>query len=204
MPEFHHPDPSCKAIARTSAPRDANDQRPARRIFISYRRTDTPHIAGRLFDRLVARFGAANVFIDVDSIEPGVDYTRAIFDAIDRCDVLLALIGMHWLDAVDEHSRRRLDDPDDLVGLEISTALERPIRVVPVLVDGAAAPRRADLPDVLALLAHRQSVRLNHLTFSAGVTALIASVERAPAVPPCAEADDAAPRPGHDRGVGDL
>ena len=119
-----------REVAETEAPRG--------RIFISYRRSDTPHVAGRLFDRLVARFGAGNVFIDVDTIEPGLDFTDAIADAVGACDVLLALIGSHWLDAADDRGRRRLDDPDDLVVVEIATALQRQIRVIPVLVDGAA------------------------------------------------------------------
>jgi hypothetical protein len=146
---------------------------------ISYRRSDTPHVAGRLFDRLVARFGAGKVFIDVDTIEPGLDFTDAIADAVGACDVLLALIGSHWLDAADDRGRRRLDDPDDLVVVEIATALQRQIRVIPVLVDGAAPPRRDDLPKLLASLARRQTVRLDHATFSAGVGVLLAAVERA-------------------------
>jgi hypothetical protein len=81
----------------------------------------TPH-AGRLYDRLVTRFGAGNVFMDVDSIEPGLDYGEAIDKAVGSCDVLLVVIGTRWLDAVDEHNRRRLDDPDDLIMLEIATA----------------------------------------------------------------------------------
>lgn len=82
-------------------------QPPAGRIFLSYRRADAQHIAGRLFDRLEARFGSGNVFMDVDSIEPGLDYGEAIDKAVGSCDVLLAVIGNGWLGAVDEHDRRR-------------------------------------------------------------------------------------------------
>ena len=115
---------------------------PVGRIFISYRRVDTPHVAGRLFDRLEARFGAGNIFMDVDSIDPGLDFAEAIERAVGSCDVLLALIGRHWSDIVDEQGRRRLDDPEDFVALEIRTALRRKIRVIPVLVDGAPPPDR--------------------------------------------------------------
>ena len=111
---------------------------PSGRIFISYRRGDTSATAGRLFDRLEGRFGVGSVFMDVDTIEPGLDFVEVIGGAVGSCDVLLALIGARWLGAVDEHGRRRLDDPDDFVVLEITTALERGIRVIPVLVDGAA------------------------------------------------------------------
>ena len=114
----------------------------AGRIFISYRRADTPHVAGRLFDRLATRFGAGHVFMDVDSIEPGLDFAETIEAAVGACDVLLVLIGPNWVEAVDEQGRRRLEDPDDFVALEITAALRRRIRVIPVLVDGAPSPRR--------------------------------------------------------------
>jgi TIR domain len=148
------------------------------RIFLSYRRTDAQHIAGRLFDRLESRFGAGNVFMDVDSIEPGLDYGEVIDKAVGSCDVLLAVIGNGWLGAVDEYDRRRLDDPDDLIVLEIATALNRDIRVIPVLIDGAAPPRRNDLPEVLAPLARRQAVRLDHASFNAAMTTLLTALER--------------------------
>src|SRR6185312_6039062 len=152
---------------------------PAGRIFISYRREDTPHVAGRLFDRLEMRFGAGNIFMDVDSIEPGMDFAEAIEDAVGACDVLLVLIGPHWVDAIDENGRRRLADPDDFVALEITAALRRQIRVVPVLVDGVSQLRRRELPETLATLARRQSVRLDHTSFAAGVAALVIALERA-------------------------
>ena len=91
-------------------------------VFISYRRRDTAPYARLLREELRRRFGAAAVFMDVDSIEPGLDYGEAIDKAVGSCDVLLVVIGTRWLDAVDEHNRRRLDDPDDLIMLEIATA----------------------------------------------------------------------------------
>jgi YVTN family beta-propeller protein len=148
------------------------------RIFLSYRREDTRHIAGRLFDRLVGRFGVGNVFMDVDSIEPGLDFRVAVRSAVGGCDVLLALIGDRWLGATDEQGRRRLDDPDDLVVLEVNTALQRQIRVIPVLVGGAAAPRRHELPDVLADLAYRNGVRLDHETFNTDLSTLMTALDR--------------------------
>jgi hypothetical protein len=75
------------------------EAQPTGRIFLSYRRVDTAHVAGRLFDRLEARFGAGTVFMDVDSIEPGIDFTEAIEAAVGSCGVLLALIGPRWVDA---------------------------------------------------------------------------------------------------------
>jgi hypothetical protein len=115
-------------------------------IFISYRRQDTRHLAGRLYDRLADRFGEAQVFIDVAAIELGADFGEEIFRSISACSVLLAVIGPDWLTAADERGHRRLDNPDDAVRLEIETALARGLLVIPILADGAAMPGLYDLP----------------------------------------------------------
>jgi formylglycine-generating enzyme required for sulfatase activity len=128
------------------------------RIFLSYRRDDSRADAGRLFDRLGQYFGRDNLFMDVDTIALGVDFVQAIQDAVGSCDVLLAVIGRQWLTSTDPQGQRRLDNPEDFVRLEITTALERRIRVIPVLVGGAAMPRSAELPDVLQPLARRQTL----------------------------------------------
>jgi TIR domain len=75
--------------------------------------------------------------VDVDTIEPGLDFAEAIASAVGSCQVLLALIGDRWLGSTDRTGRRKLDDSNDLVRLEIQAALERNIRVIPVLVDGS-------------------------------------------------------------------
>jgi hypothetical protein len=102
------------------------------RVFISYRRHDCAGHAGRLYDHLVERFGDDGVFMDIDAIEPGADFGERIENAIDMCSVLIALIGDQWLDIADSGGRRRLDNPSDLVRLEIGGALRRrDIRVIP-------------------------------------------------------------------------
>src|SRR5687768_11964174 len=90
------------------------------RVFISYRRQESSDIAGRLYDHLAAHFGEDQVFMDVDAIPPGVDFAEVIGEAVTTCEVLLAVIGPRWLDATDQHGRRRLDDPDDIVRLELA------------------------------------------------------------------------------------
>ncbi len=149
-----------------------------RAVFLSYRREETRHIAGRLADRLTERLGSTQVFMDVDTIEPGADFAAATVREVASCDVLIALIGPIWSTITDPRGRRRLDDPDDLVVLEIQTALEREIRVIPVLVDGAVMPERYDLPQGLQPLALRNAVRLDHETFRTDVATLLDAVER--------------------------
>lgn len=149
-----------------------------RAVFLSYRREETRHIAGRLADRLIERLGSTQVFMDVDTIEPGAGFAAATVREVASCDVLIALIGPIWSTIADPRGRRRLDDPDDLVVLEILAALERGIRVIPVLVDGAVMPDRYDLPQGLQGLALRNAVQLDHETFRTDVATLLDAVER--------------------------
>src|SRR6185437_9100205 len=130
-------------------------------VFVSYRREDGGDAAGRLADRLVDRLGAERVFMDVDAIEPGMDYVEAITRAVEACDVLVAVIGPSWLSAAGKHGRR-LDDPHDWVRVEVGTALKRGVRVIPVLMGGAVMPGRDDLPDDLADLARRSALHIRH------------------------------------------
>jgi hypothetical protein len=119
----------------------------SRNIFISYRRDDSSASAGRLYDRLSAHFPKNQIFIDVDNLDPGVDFVDTIEQSVGSCDVLIAVIGNRWLISSEADGGRRLDNPDDFVRLEIATALKRNIRVIPVLVDGASMPPPRDLPD---------------------------------------------------------
>jgi TIR domain len=113
----------------------------AGRVFISYRQHDTAYPAGWLYDQLADHLGRDQVFKDIDSIQLGDDFVEVITRAVESCDVLLALIGDAWLTITDEHGRRRLDDPDDFVRLEIEAALTRKVRVIPILVEGPGCPR---------------------------------------------------------------
>ena len=119
------------------------------RIFISYRRADSAPYAGRIYDRIVSRFGKQIVFMDVDTIEAGLDFVEVLQNAIQSCDALVALIGSQWLNIKDDQGKRRLDDPKDFVRMEIAAALNRGIRVIPVLIDGVTMPHPIELPDNL-------------------------------------------------------
>ncbi|HZC98808.1 MAG TPA: TIR domain-containing protein [Actinomycetes bacterium] len=143
------------------------------RIFISYRREETAYPAGWLYDRLVDRFGSGQIFKDVDSIQLGDDFVEVITRAVGSCDVLLTLIGDQWLTITDDHGRRRLDDPDDFVRLEIEAALTRKVRVIPILVDGARMPRADDLPDSLSALVRRQALELSPSRFEFDTSRLL-------------------------------
>jgi hypothetical protein len=130
------------------------------RVFISYRREDTSGQAGRLYDALADKLGAENVFMDVDTIDIGVEFKHAIEAAVSSCDVLFVMIGPRWLTAADTRGERRLSRTDDYVRLEVETALGRNIRVVPALVAGAAMPVADDLPGTLSALTLRNAVEM--------------------------------------------
>jgi TIR domain len=159
-------------------------------IFVSYRRQEGSHLAGRVYDHLIDRFGQDQVFIDVDTIEPGVDFAEEISRAVAACRVLLAIIGTDWLTVVDGQGRRRLDDPDDFVRLEVGAALDRGVRVIPILTEGAVMPTRHDLPESLTGLARRNALIIRHESFRSDVGRLITAIEWVLAAPGVAAASN--------------
>src|SRR4051794_33394012 len=156
-----------------------------RTIFISYRREDTAGETGRLFDDLVRSFDEGSVFMDVSAIDPGADFREAIDENVGSCGVLLAIIGPAWCSIKNEAGTRRLDDPNDLVRLEIASALARKIAVIPVLVHDAKMPRPEDLPENLKELSFRNSVEITHTRWNSDVQLLTQALQRyvAPSAP---------------------
>jgi uncharacterized membrane protein YeaQ/YmgE (transglycosylase-associated protein family) len=129
-------------------------------VFISYRRTDSADVAGRIYDRLLGGFSKSTVFKDVDSIPLGFDFKEYLEEKVSECSVLLAIIGDRWLGASDSVGRRRLDDPNDFVRIEIESALAREIPVIPLLVRGALMPSEEELPASLKKLVYRNGIQI--------------------------------------------
>jgi hypothetical protein len=144
-------------------------------VFISYRRKESSHIAGRLYDRLVERLGEARVFMDVDSIKPGQDWTEAISRAVAQCGLMLVLIGHQWGQM--RRGAARIIETDDPVRLEVEAAFDQGIPIIPVLLEDATMPRHADLPETLAKLTHLQAIHLRHESFKSDVANLLAFVQ---------------------------
>ena len=149
------------------------------RIFISYRRDETAYAAGWLFDRLAEQYGRGRIFKDIDSVVLGDDFVEVITAAVGSCDVLLALIGSRWVTIADEGGARRLDDPNDFVRLELEAALARPVRVIPILVEGARMPRADELPASLAPLVRRQALELSPSRFTSDTDRLLKVLDNA-------------------------
>jgi hypothetical protein len=148
------------------------------RIFISYRRNETDFPAGWLYERLAAHFGPDQVFKDVDSIELGDDFAEVIANAVGACDVLLVLIGAQWLAITDEAGRRRLENSDDFVRLELEAALQRKVRIIPILVGKVRMPPAEQLPPSLGKLVNRQALELDPNRFEADTRRLVRVVEK--------------------------
>jgi formylglycine-generating enzyme required for sulfatase activity len=147
------------------------------KVFISYRRDDSAGQAGRVHDRLAHEFGANLLFMDVDSVPLGSDFIKVLRDEVTKCDVLLAVIGHHWLDARDAGGKRRLDSEDDYVRIEIATALQRDIPVIPILLDGTTIPKSEELPMDLQGLTARNGLDVRHGSFHTDMDRLIGGLK---------------------------
>jgi len=155
------------------------------KIFISYRREDSEWPAHEIYTAISRRLSNPDqdVFIDVDHIPFGVNFKHYIRGVVAECDVMLALVGRGWLDARDpETGARRLDNPDDLVRIEIASALERGVTVVPVLLDGTSPPSEAQLPDDLKQLSLRNGIEVKRVSFKGDVERLVTGLRLRPMV----------------------
>lgn len=147
-------------------------------VFVSYRREDSAGWSGRIYDRLRDYFGDQRVFMDVDNIPLGEDFTAVISQTLEQVDAVVVVIGPNWLRAMDADQRRRLDDPDDYVRREVAAALQRDITVLPVLVNGAQMPADRALPEDLQPLTVRNAVVISDLRFDDDVARLRVALER--------------------------
>src|SRR5262245_59958487 len=145
----------------------------AAKVFISYRRADSAGYSGRVMDRLDRELGRDLVFMDVDAIPLGTNFSKVLHEEVAKCGVLLAVIGPNWQDARDEHGNRRLDDPNDFVRIEIAAALHRSIPVIPLLLEGARIPKATELPEDLKELALRNGMEIRHASFQDDMNRLV-------------------------------
>jgi hypothetical protein len=147
------------------------------RIAISYRRDDSIDITGRIADRLAVHFGREAVFRDIDNIPPGVDFRRHIEGILGASDVILAIVGPHWMGR--RANQNRLADPADPVRVEIETTLKKSRSVIPVLISRAAMPSAEQLPESLRDFAYRNAVSIDSgQNFENDVKRLIRSLEQ--------------------------
>lgn len=170
------------------------------KIVISYRRADTEAVTGRIRDRLVGHYGDDSIFMDIDSIPFGIDFRDYIKDALSQTDAVLAIMGTRWTGAMPSGPARIMEETDP-VRIEVETALQRGIPVIPVLIDQAVMPQPSELPENLKNLAFRNAAYVDSgRDFHLHMDRLIRSMDRVLAGPgpvaPAAEAGQGTPMAG--------
>jgi hypothetical protein len=155
------------------------------KIFINYRREDSAVYAYWLYQNLTNHFGKKQIFIDKNSIAVGEDVEQKIESAVSECEILLAVIGRQWFLRSEKDSTgqrwkqriRRIDDPRDVVRLEIAAAFDNAIMVVPILVQGARMPNIDELPNALKRLAPCNAFVFKESNWETDIPALIGTLE---------------------------
>jgi hypothetical protein len=143
------------------------------RIFVSYKREDTKHLTHRIGEDLQRRYGIENVFVDVNNVTIGSDFRSQIRQKLDVCDIFIAVIGARWL----ERRSGNIHNEADWVRVEIETALERKVPIIPLLVDGTKMPTVRELPDSLDEFAYKQAFNFNSEDYNNQVARFIAQLE---------------------------
>ncbi len=113
--------------------------------------------AGRLAESLQSYFGESSFFLDVSwhSLPPGSVWPQELRLCVESSRIVLAVIGPSWYEGLRSRPKK-----EDWVRQEIGLALKLGKIVIPVLLQGAAAPTRAQLPRDLWGLADRQALTL--------------------------------------------
>ena len=138
------------------------------KIFISYRRAEDnkSYIVGTIHERLEKVFGKEDVFRDTYDISGGADWRAVLEREINSCKVMLVIIGPDWANLTSANGEKRLFDPNDVTRWEVETGLRRSreenITLIPVLVTGAAIPRREELPEGLHPLLEKHVIHLRN------------------------------------------
>lgn len=138
----------------------------AGKIFISYRRDDSPGDARGVRDALATKFGKAKVFMDIDNLMVGLRFDQELKKALSSCDVLIAILGPRWLTILRERSAI---GARDFVRDEIAAALKSNMIVIPVRVGREGGmpelPVADDLPEDIRELVMHQKYDVSHEHF---------------------------------------
>ena len=150
------------------------------RVFISYRRDDSMVTAALLYRELASRPEFADAFMDIDDIGYGDDFVATIDAALQKAEVVVVVIGPRWAEMLQARLRG-----DDWVRHEVATALRSrdgdaaraPLRVLPVLIGGAAPPPENALPADLAPLARLGMLKFDERALKASLNTLLEAIQ---------------------------
>lgn len=128
------------------------------KVFMSYRRSDSADIAGRIYDFLIERLGSTSVFKDVDSINLGANFKQVIDKTMSKCHVIVVILGPRWYGG--EGERNQIDNPNDYVRLEVEYALEKNLVIIPAFVQGVSGFEIDRLPESIVELAYYNGLQI--------------------------------------------
>lgn len=145
-------------------------------IFVSHGRQEGLAAARAIVRRLRDTFGASNVYSGSDELTFGEDLGAKLEERLNACRCMLVLIGPWWTASINaaKGEDRWLEHHDNLARHEISSALQRGLKVIPVTIDGTAMPRRKDLPADLQPLVDRNWFGLRLDRLDADMSSLLA------------------------------
>ncbi len=153
--------------------KSGNEPIKADKVFICYRRSDSAASAQIIFDRLKLEFGIERVFLDVVSNPPGTNYVKSFDEELPKYNVMLVVIGKNWLVRDDEDAACRLSQDKDPVRVEIRSAIQNNIELIPIFVDGASMPKVDQLPKDIQVLIQQTGVNLYHDLYDASFEKLL-------------------------------
>ena len=172
------------------------------KIVLSYRRDDSGTVTNWLTEKLVERYGREAIFRDIDSIQPTENFRKRIGRALRDCDFVVAIVGPGWVGRCGDDGKARIHADNDWVRVEVETALQLDIPLLPVLVEGAEMPQPDALPASL-----REMTEINALPISSAssrfyddLERLFAAIEKVTGAVPAAATGPAsdAPQPAAD------
>lgn len=147
-------------------------------IFINYRRADTADAATKTYKHLLKKYGDNAIFFDVETIEIGQKFTDEIATKLQMSDFFLLFIGSQWITITDPSGKRRLYNEHDLLRIEIETALNLGLDIIPILVDGAKMPNADDLPLSIRALTKCHALSFESKTLKTEFDRLIRRIEK--------------------------
>lgn len=128
------------------------------KVFISYRRAGAHPDVETVIDGLVQKHGPQSFVRDVAGQSLSGGYRDSVERAMRECAGTVVVAGPEFDSAPDALGRRRMEDPDDPLRVEIEAALKvHKMMVVVALVGGAELPPLDVLPRSLRPL-HRRGV----------------------------------------------
>jgi TIR domain len=153
-------------------------------VFVSYRRNESGHVAGRIYDHFEREFGTGKVFFDVEGIPIGGDFRDHIRAALLKSQALVLVIGRQWTNRFRTSSRWlpwRTTDLVDYVRIEIELALNHNVRIIPLLVDNARMPSEGELPAKIRQICYYQAAPIRAgLDFRTDILRVVVAIKKPP------------------------